>query len=356
MVVFLLTYAPIIISVVSLFLSIYFGIKSQKMSIYFDIDKGYADILKMAMKNPDLRDVQKTSKYYLLEQNDDYYIRYNIYAYMVWNHMETIFDHIGKSGAIAKLKSNTWLPVIKEENKIHYTWFKRNVELFKPAFYNFIIQTVNDLEIERAKSGDIGEIYILMEEHFPVDERKSFEQLSKLLSGEKYQLFLARHRYLPENENIVGYALCGVDHSTASIWLDYLAVSHKYQNAGYGTVLLKKVVNELGGGRYTVFYEQEIPKDPKDKKDLGVRRMSFYKRLGGYDLPFDYYLPTPQGSQKMILGVLPPDKRGVIYDAVTKGAIKTFLSLIHSDIPHVNQVIEKNTSNVLPFEYPPKQQ
>lgn len=338
-------YLPIAISVLALFFTLLNNRRSGKRSVYFEIDKQYGDLLKIALNNPELRDFSKTSEYMKEEKNSTFYIRYNLYAYMVWNTLETIFDQHSKKNATEKTKLNTWLPVIKEENKIHYCWFKHNIHLFKPDFSNFVIKELNDLQIKRAAASDLKSIYDFYVQQFPAEERKPLNHLKHLLQSGNYYFYIAYHNYLPQNENIIGYAFLFTDEQNKGLWIDYLAVIPGFQSSGYGTAMLNKIIDDMGGGNYNTFLEVEIP-ESDDPKDPMNKRMKFYQKLDCQRMPYEYYLPTYDGKDKLYLYCRPKDKAGTLYKGNIQAVITNALSFIHSDITHVKDIINENVENI----------
>lgn len=102
----------------------------QKTQSYSDVDSQYRDILAMGLQYPQLRNLEHTSNYQTLANEER--LRYETYAYMCMNLCETIFD-AGK-----KLDDETWRPVTYAEIKLHHEWFANNPDKFKKKFENFI--------------------------------------------------------------------------------------------------------------------------------------------------------------------------------------------------------------------------
>ena len=103
--------------------------KSIRASYYAELDRIYFDLLKIALERPYLLsfpespDAQKQREY-------------DIYAFMIWNFLETVFDRCGKH----KHLRDTWYPVVAAENMLHRTWFdqRQNRTRFKQSFIEFI--------------------------------------------------------------------------------------------------------------------------------------------------------------------------------------------------------------------------
>jgi hypothetical protein len=105
-------------------------------SVYRDIDVLYAELLKIAILNPDLVDPEKTSDYPSSFADADRR-KYDLYAFMSWNICETIFDWREEHPAVY----HTWVPVVKVENQLHRRWFEepKNRLGFKREFQQYVL-------------------------------------------------------------------------------------------------------------------------------------------------------------------------------------------------------------------------
>ena len=74
----------------AIFLYIFFWIKDKTSSNYDVFDALYLDLLKTGMDKASFRDINKTSNYKLYFEEEEL-IQYEIYAYISWNFVETIF-------------------------------------------------------------------------------------------------------------------------------------------------------------------------------------------------------------------------------------------------------------------------
>jgi len=101
-------FVSIVIAGISLLVSYYIYTLSKNDSSYLDIDNQYSELLKIAIDNPELRDYEITSRFYKSEDKV-FKQRYNIYAYMCWNLIETIYDQQKDRKGEFNL-SSTWLP------------------------------------------------------------------------------------------------------------------------------------------------------------------------------------------------------------------------------------------------------
>ena len=103
--------------------------KSLRVSNYTDIDRNYFDILQIAIKYPF---VQSPSALKTQDETE----RYALYAFIVWNFIESIHDRCLKD----KELKETWWPIMKTEAKVHIDWFRseENRSKFKESFHKFV--------------------------------------------------------------------------------------------------------------------------------------------------------------------------------------------------------------------------
>lgn len=355
---------PIALSLISFILSIITAKKNKERESYLTIDDQYQKLLDHTLSSPILRDPVFTCHYldyYTMRldkiedpikrkeavENNALYLKYHSYAYMMWNFLETIFDFTGK-------KKNSglrtiWLPVLCEENKLNYCWFRNNKRLFRKEFIMYVENVINEMEIVEGKRDDFKKVYSYMQEEFPVSEMKDKNQMMKLLVNGKYKLYIARFKKRIENdEDIIGYALGYQNDQKTMFFLDYINILDDNQNCGYGSVFLKKLMDHVLEGKDSqgVFFEME----PVDGVNTNrSRRNKFYSRLGAQKLKVNYKLPYKDGSVDMNLMCIP--FAGV--KKIDKELIKKFISetilTIHSDFMHTSEVINSYIDDIQDF-------
>ena len=103
--------------------------KTMQIVHYGEIDKMYFEILKEALAKPHL--VQKN-----IERSTEQEVEYDIYAFIIWNFLESIYDRCMLDHDLQK----TWFPIIEAERKIHLSWIQEseNRAKFKAEFLSFI--------------------------------------------------------------------------------------------------------------------------------------------------------------------------------------------------------------------------
>jgi len=117
-----------ILAGIALVLGIWSLKRNMDIQAYKEMDSNYMEILKVGLERPNLRNPEKTTNYKTLTGEDR--LRYETYAYLVWNLCETIYDR--------KMLDKTWMPVIVEEKRLHLSWLKDNPNKFKPEFKKHI--------------------------------------------------------------------------------------------------------------------------------------------------------------------------------------------------------------------------
>lgn len=127
------------------------------------------------------------------------------------------------------------------------------------------------------------EVYRIMEDNFPPDERRTYEQQKALLDNKNY------HIYTVENDDkiIAFFAVWTLD---GVVFGEHLAVDKKFHNGGIGSKLLMEVVKS-----FELPFVLEI--ELENSSDMAKRRAGFYKRLG-FNINKYYYEQPSYGEGK----------------------------------------------------------
>ena len=117
--------------VLTLFYTIWSFRTTLRDSYYAEIDRVYFELLKLGLERPYLVDFPKA-------HDPEKAREYDMYAFMVWNFVETVFDRC--QGWSKRRLRETWYPVIAAENAKHREWFDvpENRLKFKKHFCQFI--------------------------------------------------------------------------------------------------------------------------------------------------------------------------------------------------------------------------
>ncbi|WP_042458810.1 GNAT family N-acetyltransferase [Neobacillus dielmonensis] len=200
---------------------------------------------------------------------------------------------------------------------------------------------MTDIEIVNGGLVELGFVYQHFIKDFAVEELKNFEQLESLLKSGDYKLLLAIDR---TNHEKVGYAFIYEFIQNNAIWLDYMAIIHKYRNKGYGKILMNKIANykqdELG-----VFFEVEIPVEGQDKENQ-LRRINFYERLSARRLHINYEFPTNNGGFPMYLYFLPSADLKILSKNLIQEALTEAFECIHTDVKNKAKILSHFFSTI----------
>ena len=122
------------------------------------------------------------------------------------------------------------------------------------------------------------EMYKIMEDNFPPDERRSYEGQKALMDLDNYCVYTVE-------ENGVTIAFFAVWFLDGFVFAEHLAVDKKYHNGGIGTKLIKKVLDSLD---IPMVLEIEL----ENSSDMAKRRAGFYRRLGFNINKYEYSQPS----------------------------------------------------------------
>lgn len=128
-------------------------VEKLRLDHYTEIDRIYADIVKLRITYTHLanppdslpRDVKSM---------DEKELRYDAYAFLIWNFIETIHDRCTKGGKLRKALKlvrrpegkllETWKPIMREEGNRHAKWLSSNKGKFKDCFLEWAKDFVDD--------------------------------------------------------------------------------------------------------------------------------------------------------------------------------------------------------------------
>lgn len=185
----------------------------------------------------------------------------------------------------------------------------------------------NEIVIKIGSIKELKEIILIYKDSFPSNERKSIKQLRNLMIKGNYKLLIARHK---KNNHIVGFAFVYEIKSNDMIWLDYIAISQKYQNLGYGKLLFNEIIKIWNKNKKGIFLEIDIPEN-NDVNNVDVKRLKFYERLGCIKVSVDYIIPGNVNKQPMYIFYKPLIDMTTLLKESTRETILSVFEYIHSD-------------------------
>lgn len=126
--------------------------------------------------------------------------------------------------------------------------------------------------------GRYDEVYKIMEENFPSDERRTYEQQRDLLNVHNYHIYTVE-----KYDKIIAFFAIWV--LEGFVFGEHLAVDKRYHNGGVGSKLLMEVVKS-----FDVPFVLEI--ELENSSDIAKRRGGFYRRLGFNVNNYEYAQPS----------------------------------------------------------------
>lgn len=150
---------------------------------------------------------------------------------------------------------------------------------------------------ERLSEQDFAQVWRMMEESFPVDERRSREGQRQLFAEPHYHLYGMKKGGEP-------VAFAAVWRFETFTFLEHLAVERSLRNGGMGTALLQWI---RGNCPAPLVLEVEPP-----GAELARRRIGFYERNGFALNAYDYRQPplSAEGKEIPLLVMSYPGKLG----------------------------------------------
>ncbi len=128
-------------------------------------------------------------------------------------------------------------------------------------------------------------MYKIMEESFPIDEYRPYEDQKNLLKNDNYCIYALQDN---DNQNIKAFITLWRFDDFA--FIEHFAVDAKYRGGGIGSSLLQEVIKSL---KCRVCLEVEPPIDALCKK-----RIKFYKKNGFHLNDYSYIQPPVSKGRK----------------------------------------------------------
>lgn len=173
--------------------------------------------------------------------------------------------------------------------------------------------------LEKLQIKDFGKVYSIMEEAFPSDERRSYEEQKALLFNPDYSIYTLSDKQTNEIKAFV----C-VWRFEAFAFIEHLATKREFRSCGLGSLILNELSTSLP---CRICLEVELP-----DTEFAKRRIEFYKRNGFYENPFEYFQPPISKGKKTIElkimtsnGALSENEFRIIKNTLYKEVYKTDL-------------------------------
>jgi hypothetical protein len=115
-------------------------IAKSRLDHYTEIDRQYADIVKLRITYTELANPPDTLSTDLKTMGERD-LRYDAYALLIWNFIETIHDRFKGDTILLE----TWQPILDLEGQRHAAWLSQNENKFKKDFLKWAHKKVEGL-------------------------------------------------------------------------------------------------------------------------------------------------------------------------------------------------------------------
>ena len=141
--------------------------------------------------------------------------------------------------------------------------------------------------LQRLKQNDFDSVYKIMEESFPIDEHRPYQEQRELLEKPEYQIYIMSDE---TSKRVKGFLATWQFDEMA--FIEHFAVDSTYRNEGIGTAMLQEIQQVLKGN---ICLEVELPDN-----ELASRRIDFYKRNGFCFNEYPYIQPAISAGRNPI--------------------------------------------------------
>lgn len=159
--------------------------------------------------------------------------------------------------------------------------------------------------IEKMKKEDFDGIYTIMEQSFPTDEIRPYDEQKSLLEVQEYSV------YITEEKN----AFIAAWEFDEFVFIEHFAVRADSRNTGLGSEMLSAFFEKQDK---TVCLEVELP-----LTDIAKRRIGFYERNGLFLNEYDYFQPPISKGKSIVPLMIMTSKSQV--DEITFERIRNIL-------------------------------
>lgn len=141
--------------------------------------------------------------------------------------------------------------------------------------------------IRKMNEDEFDTIFSIMEESFPIDEYRPYDEQNALLNDTRYNMYV-----LPDSNNENLKAFIAVWRFENFAFIEHFAVNPIYRNQGLGSLILQEISDLV---KCQICLEVELP-----QTDFARRRIGFYERNGFYLNDYPYIQPPISEGRKPI--------------------------------------------------------
>lgn len=132
--------------------------------------------------------------------------------------------------------------------------------------------------LKKINENDFDKVFCLLQDSFPPDERRPYEEQKALLSAPTYDIYV-----LSDEEKDAVKVFITVYRLKEFAFIEHFATARQYRNQGLGGTVLRELRDLL---QCNLCLEVELP-----ETDFAKRRIAFYERNGFYLNEYPYIQP-----------------------------------------------------------------
>lgn len=169
--------------------------------------------------------------------------------------------------------------------------------------------------IEKLKTEDFDRFYAIIEQSFPLDEHRTYEEHKALTEEQKYTAYVA--------EDVCG--LITVYDFDEFVYVEHFAVAPECRGSGLGSEMLRWLCKKIGR---RICLEVEPP-----ETEFAKRRIAFYQRNGFTLNNYPYIQPPISAGRKAIPLMIMTSGGGVTQDEFLQ--IK---DVLYKEVYHISDI------------------
>ncbi len=178
--------------------------------------------------------------------------------------------------------------------------------------------------LKKLEKQNFDRVFAVMEESFPPDEYRPYEEQKTLLEEGRYGIYI-----LPDGDSSDIKAFIAVWQFDDFAFVEHFAVNQKYRSQGLGSRILDEVKQELG---CQICLEVELP-----ETELAKRRIGFYERNGFVLNDYPYEQPPISAGRTAI-----PLKIMTSGGGVTEERFSKIRDILYREVYHGRDFFIKN--------------
>lgn len=178
----------------------------------------------------------------------------------------------------------------------------------------------------KTKKEDFDDVYRIMEESFPENERRTYAEQIALIDTKGYNLYACK-----ENADAAIEGFIAFWELSDLIFIEHIAVDSALRGKGTGSAMLKEItlkcqIPQKNREYKGIVLEVELPDNP-----VAISRIKFYERNGFFLNKYDYVQPPMKENMELLPLYIMSYGRELSEDE-----FKTVRNILYREVYHYN--------------------